>query len=73
MNGLVELYVRDRTNGKVHRVGDDCHDHLCVDENGIVQYVNLKNGDGTLCGTTYEKKARYEFVKEVNEDDLRQG
>ena len=64
---MIDLYVRDREDGTVHRVGDDHHDHLYVDLNGIVQYENLHNGDGTMCGTFHEEKAGYEFV---DEDDL---
>ena len=67
MSSMTELYVRDRRTGKAHRVGDDQHDRLHVEESGIVQYYNLQNGDGTLCGDEHEADAGYEFVQA---DDL---
>ena len=65
----IDLYVRDRSNGLAHRVGDDHHDALYVDERGIVQYMNLQNGDGTLAGDQYHEGG-YEFVKTDPETDM---
>lgn len=47
-NGLSRLYVLDKTNGRIHRIGDDRHDALDVREDGI-HYHNLQNGDGGSC------------------------
>lgn len=74
----MELYVRDRNSGKAHRVGDDQHDSICVDKNGIVQYYNLQNGDGTLVGNQNEPHAGYEFVQtddygEVDDETKKQA
>jgi len=42
------IYVRDRYSGTVHRVGEDVHDRLSVDENGTVHYENMQNGEGCI-------------------------
>lgn len=58
-----DLFVRDREgDGKVHRVGDNIHDCLFVDDRGVVQYHNLQNGDGTMVGFSPDRGG-YEFVK----------
>lgn len=51
---LIDIYVRDKSTGEIHRVGDNRHDSLDV-VNGKVLYYNLQNG----CGTPY---LEYEFV-----------
>lgn len=43
---LTDIYVRDKSDGGIHRVGDNCHNSLTV-ENGVVSYCNLQNGEGT--------------------------
>ena len=48
MNGLT-LYIKDLTDGKVRKYGEDPHDSLKVDD-GILQYENLQNGDGSPFG-----------------------
>lgn len=45
-NRHFDLYIRDKYSGNIHRIGDDCHDCLTVDEQGTVQYNNYQNGDG---------------------------
>ena len=35
---LIDLYVRDKSTGKIHKVGSDIHDGLWVDSNGTVHY-----------------------------------
>lgn len=59
---LTDLYVYDRQNGKIHRVGDDQHDSLWVDLVGTVHYHHLQNGDG--CGGSSRENSRggFEFV-----------
>lgn len=52
---LTDIYVRDKSDGSIHRVGDDYHDSLAV-ENGVVSYYNLQNGEGT------GEHGDYEFV-----------
>ena len=45
---LTNLYIRDKYHGTIHRIGDNPHDCLTVDENGTVHYHNLQNGDGCI-------------------------
>ncbi len=45
---LCDIYVRDKYSGRIHRVGDDIHDSLWVDENGTLFYHNMQNGDGCM-------------------------
>ena len=52
-NNIPALYVIDKVTGKVHRVGDDVHDLLFVD-NGVVRYFNLQNSEGTGEDCSYE-------------------
>lgn len=54
---LTDIYVRDKSTGKIHRVGDDRHDSLDVID-GKVSYYNLQNG----CGTSTPELGEYEFV-----------
>lgn len=44
---LTNLYVKDRVDGQIHRVGESTHDSLYV-RNGVVGYYNLQNGEGSL-------------------------
>ena len=48
------IYVKDKETGYIHIVGTDQHDRLYLDDDGNIQYMNLKN-----CGTT---EGDYEFV-----------
>ena len=45
---LIDIYVRDKYTGRIHRVGDDVHDSLWVDRNGTLLYHNMQNGDGCV-------------------------
>lgn len=54
----IDVYVRDKDNGRVHRVGESVHDSLYV-QDGVVFYYNLQNGCGTLPGGN----GTYEFVR----------
>ena len=60
----IDIYVRDKYSGMIHRVGDDRHDHLCINDQGELAYMNLQNGDG--CRTGHDSGG-YEFVP--NQDD----
>lgn len=53
MNFKTDIFVKDRYTGRIHRVGDDPHDSLYVDEKGNVHYYNLQNGEG--CGKNSKK------------------
>lgn len=55
---VANIYVKDKSDGKIHRVGDSYHDTLYVDESGGIHYYNLQNGEGT--------KGDYEFVCQDN-------
>ena len=46
--GGAMLFLRDNTNGRVHRYSTNQHDSLILDEEGKIQYLNLQNGTGTL-------------------------
>lgn len=59
---LSSLYITDKASGKVHRIGTDPHDSMSVDENGVVSYRNLQNGDGAS-GDGDSELAGYRFVE----------
>lgn len=59
---LIDLYIRDKANGRIHRIGEDKHDGLWVDSNGTVHYQNLQNGDGCNANSRKDPYAGYEFV-----------
>lgn len=57
---LINLWVKDKSNGHIHQVGTDTHDSiefLC----GQVVYYNLQNSGSTL--------DIYEFVEAPDIDD----
>ena len=58
----IDLYVRDKMSGKIHKVGDDPHDALWVDSSGTVHYFNLQNGDGCSVNSHTDEHAGYEFI-----------
>lgn len=60
---LIDIYVRDRQTGLIHKVGDDRHDMLTINDRGELHYQNLQNGDGCRTGN----RGGYEFVP--NEDE----
>lgn len=43
---LVDIFVRDKSDGSIHRVGSNSHDSLSV-RDGLVSYYNLQNGEGS--------------------------
>lgn len=43
---LTDLYVMDKLDGQIHRIGDNQHDSFWVDNKGVVHYCNLQNSDG---------------------------
>lgn len=45
---MIDLWIRDKYSGRIHKIGDDPHDCLVVDEEGTVHYLNLHNGDGCV-------------------------
>lgn len=57
-----DLYIRDKISGRIHRIGDECHDALWVDAEGTVYYSNLQNGDGCSDHSRTDKNAGYEFM-----------
>lgn len=44
---LINLWVKDKTNGHIHQVGTDTHDSV-VFLDGQVTYYNLQNSGSTL-------------------------
>ena len=59
---LIDLYVRDKHTGKIHKVGTDQHDGLWVDSAGTDHYQNLQNGDGCNANSHIDDSAGYEFM-----------
>ncbi len=45
-NDLCDLYVLDKTDRTIHRVGEGSHDSLTAYAQGGVHYENMQNGDG---------------------------
>lgn len=45
-NGLCDLYVLDKTDRTIHRVGEGSHDSLSAYAQDEVHYENMQNGDG---------------------------
>ena len=60
----IDLYIRDKHSGKIHRIGDDKHDMLCITDSGKLFYHNLQNGDGCWLGTDC---GSYEFVPNIDD------
>ena len=56
---FLKLEVYDKLNGKIHEVGSDTHDVLLVSD-GVVEYYNLENGDGTGDGYEFVEKGLYD-------------
>lgn len=56
-NTLCDLYVIDKSNNRIHRIGEDTHDSLIVYPDGGVMYYNLQNGDGG--GEDNDQRAGY--------------
>lgn len=54
---LTDIFVRDKLDGIIHRVGADPHDSLYVKDRTVF-YFNLQNG----CGTMPNGSGEYEFV-----------
>ena len=59
----IDLYIKDRSSGQIHRIGDDPHDSLYVDHNGSVHYFNLQCGDGAGPYSLLNKDYGFEFVQ----------
>ncbi len=57
---LINLWVKDKSNGIIHQVGTDVHDSIELID-GEVHYHNLQNGCGTL--------DEYEWVEAPDLDD----
>lgn len=62
---LPKIKVRDKCTGKEFFVGHDVHDHLYIDENGALQYINVQG----MSGTEYDD-ATYEFVPWFEDEDM---
>lgn len=45
---LCDLYVYDKSNKAIHRIGENVHDGLTY-LNSDIHYYNLQNGDGGSC------------------------
>ncbi len=67
-NSLCDLWIRDKSSGRVHKIGTNSHDMLSVDDNGTVRYHNLQNGDGCP-GYRGDDEALYGYEFVPNQDD----
>lgn len=45
-NGLCDLYVLDKQDRSIHRIGEGSHDSLTAYAQYEVHYCNMQNGDG---------------------------
>lgn len=59
---LTDFWVRDKLTGRVHKVGDEQHDSIWVDDEGELHYMNLQNGDGCSGKSHLKDGDGYEFV-----------
>ena len=66
---LINLWVRDKRDGKVHQVGTDVHDSIVGMGKGYPCYYNLQNGDGTPMSGEDESEFGYEWVEPPDVDD----
>lgn len=57
---LINLWVKDKSNGHIHQVGTDVHDSI-IFLDGQPCYHNMQNGCGTL--------DEYEWVEAPDIDD----
>ena len=59
----IDIFVRDKITGIIHKVGEDGHDSLWVDSDGTVHFHNLQNGDGCGANSIIQDKEScgYEF------------
>lgn len=64
---LIDLYVIDKTDGRIHKICDNQHDSFWVSHDGVLHYSNLQNGDG-CSGDGYEngKDSGYAFLPQGN-------
>ena len=59
---LCDFFVKDKLTGRIHKVGDDQHDSIWVDQDGELHYYNLQNGDGCSGKSRKDDGCGYEFV-----------
>ena len=62
---LIDLYVRDKESGRIHRIGDNPHDMLTINNAGQLCYHHLQCGDG--CRTECDSGG-FEFVPNEDSD-----
>lgn len=60
--GLCDFFVKDKANGRIHKVGTDRHDSIWVDSEGTLHYQNLQNGDGCSYKSAIDELQGYEFM-----------
>lgn len=45
---LIDLYIRDKRSGRIHKIGEDQHDGLWVDQSGdgmeLIEYAPVAHG-----------------------------
>ena len=61
------IYVMDKQDGSVRRIGTNHHDMLTIDKDNELCYLNLQNGDMAMTGRQGYLRYGYCFVP--NEDD----
>ena len=68
------IRVRDKISGKIHGVGSDEDDRLYLDEDGHIQYMDMRVMKGTKDGTYYFVADGYHhpaFAPIIRDDDWR--
>lgn len=61
---LINLWVKDKSDGTIHQVGTDVHDSIEFLDGKII-YYNMQNG----CGAGFSADDEYEFVEPPDLDD----
>lgn len=69
MSFCLDLFIKDRYSGRIHRIGEDRHDSMYVDNEGTVHYYNLQNGDGCPGYKSAEAKTNKEAYPETDWGD----
>ena len=63
---MIDLWVRNKYTGEVHKVGDDPYDNLRVDLNGTVHYYHSLYGDGCIGMDSLDNSTLEECFPGVN-------
>ncbi len=72
-----DIFIKDRYTNEIHRIGDDPHDSLYVDDEGTLHYYNMQTGDGCIAYNSKKKVTISEAFPDrdwgAREDELLAG